>query len=122
MTKSGKSLFYFGIYVVFTGLLFIVIPETFISLNHLPTMPTGWSRVIGLLAVVIGTYDILCGKGDIRLLIKASVYVRFSFAIGVTLLVVLGQMPITLIALGAVDALGALWTKMALKSEASKIN
>ena len=122
MTKSGKSLFYFGIYVVFTGLLFIVIPETFISLNHLPAMPTGWSRVIGLLALVIGTYDILCGKWDIRLLIKASVSVRFGFAIGVTLLVVLGQMPITLIALGALDALGALWTKMALKSEASKIN
>ena len=122
MTKSGKSLFYFGIYVVFTGLLFIVIPETFISLNQLPTMPTGWSRVIGLLALIIGTYDILCGKGDIGLLIKASVYVRFGFAIGVTLLVVLGQMPITLIALGALDALGAFWTKMALESEASKIN
>ncbi len=120
MTKSGKSLFYFGIYVVFTGLLFIVIPEPFIALNHLPTMPTGWSRVIGLLALVIGTYDILCGRGDIKFVIQASVYVRVGFAIGITLLVVLGQMPITLLAFGAVDAIGALWTKMALKSEASK--
>jgi len=120
MTKSGRSLFYFGIYVVFTGLLFITIPETFISLNQLPTMPSGWSRVIGLLALVIGTYDILCGRGDIKMLIRASVYVRFGFAIGIAALVAFGQMPVTLLALGAVDALGAVWTAMALQSEASK--
>jgi uncharacterized protein YjeT (DUF2065 family) len=120
MTQSGKSLFYFGIYVVLTGLVFLLIPETFISLAQLPSMPTGWTRVVGLLALVIGSYDILAGKNNIKLLIEASVYVRLGFALGTILLVVFGQMPVTLILLGSVDGLGAFWTTMALKSESSQ--
>ena len=120
MTQSGKSLFYFGIYVVSTGLLFLLIPETLISLTQLPSMPTGWTRVVGLLALVIGTYDILSGKNDIKLLIKVSIYVRLGFTLGAILLVAFGQMPLTLILLGAVDGLGAFWTAMVLKSESSK--
>lgn len=120
MTPSGKSLFYFGIYVASTGILLIMIPDIFTALTHLPPMPTGWSSVVGLLTLVIGTYDILCGKGDIKPLIKASIYVRLGFALGTILLVASGEMPITLILLGLIDALGALWTAMALKSEVSK--
>ena len=119
MTDSGKSLFYFGIYGIVAGLSFIILPETVISLTRLPSLPLGWARVIGLLALVIGSYDILCGKGDIKLFIEASVYVRLGFMVAATFLVVFGQMTITLIGVGLVDALGALWTYMALKSEAA---
>lgn len=120
MSPSGKTLFYFGIYVVSAGLLFLSIPETLISLTQLPPMPTGWTRVIGLLALVIGAYDILAGKHDVKPLIKASVYVRLGFALGIVLLVALGQMPLPLLLFGAADGLAALWTAMVLKSEASK--
>lgn len=119
MTPSGRSLFYFGIYVVSTGLLFILIPETLISITQLPSIPPGWARVVGLLTLILGIYDVLSGKGNIKLLITASIYVRFFFAFGTVLLVVFGQMPITLILFGAVDALSALWTAIALKSETS---
>ena len=118
MTHSGKSLFYFGIYVVSTGLLFIVMPESLISLLHLPVITTGWARVVGLLALVIGTNDIYCGKIDLKPFIKVSIYVRLGFALGAILLVVFEQMPITVILFGAVDALGSLWTAIALKSDA----
>ena len=120
MTQSGKSLFYFGVYGVFAGLLLITIPETLLSLVHLPALPLGWARIIGLLAMVIGTYDIVCGKANIQPFIKASVYVRFGFFIGTIFLVLLQQMPKTAILFGVVDAGGALWTVMALKSDTSK--
>ena len=122
MTQSGKSLFYFGIYAVCSGLLFILIPGTLISLVHLPSLPAGWGRIIGLLALVIGTYDIICGMADIKLFIRASVYVRLGFAAGTVLLIVFGQMPLPILLFGAVDALGAVWTAIALKAEASAIN
>ncbi len=108
MTQSGKTLFYFGIYVVSTGLFFLTIPATFLSLVQLPSLPTGWASAVGLLAIVIGTYDILAGKHSIAPLIKASVWVRLGFALGTVLIVLRGQMPPTLIMLGAIDALGAL--------------
>ena len=118
MTPSGKSVFYFGIYGILAGLSFLVLPEKIIVLTQLPEISIGWARTIGLLALVIGTYDIVCGRADLKLFIKASIYVRLGFALGATLLFVSGQMPFTVILLGAVDALGALWTALALKSYA----
>jgi hypothetical protein len=103
MTKSGRSLFYFGIYAVCAGLLFIIIPERIISLLQLPSMPVGWARVIGLLAIVIGVYDILCGQTNIKPFIKVSVFVRLGFAVCATLLYLFGQMPISIILIGGID-------------------
>lgn len=120
MTPSGKSLFYFGIYVFGTGLFFIILPETLIDLTLLPQIPSAWARFIGLLALVIGANDILSGLANIKPFIKISVYVRFGFTAGAILLFVSGQMPVSIILLGGLDALGALWTIMALKSETSK--
>lgn len=94
MTKPAKSLFIFGIYAVITGLAFIIAPDAVFSLLHLPPIPSGWARVIGLLALVIGTYDIVSGRTEFMPLIRASVFVRLGFAAGIILLVIVGQMPI----------------------------
>lgn len=120
MNYSAKTVFYFGIYLVCTGLIFLFIPEPIISLLQLPITPTGWSSVVGLLALVIGAYYISCGKANSEVFIRATLYVRWAFAIGATLLFIVGQMPITIILFGGVDALGAVWTAMALKSAKGK--
>ena len=73
---------------------------------------------MGLLSMVIGTYDMVCGKAGIQAFIKASVYVRLGFALGASLLLLFGQMPVTIFLLGIVDALGSLWTVIALRYEA----
>ncbi|HMW40105.1 MAG: hypothetical protein K1X68_03700 [Saprospiraceae bacterium] len=117
MTNSSKSAFYFGIYLISTGLVFILIPDTVISLMQLPAIPEGWGRMIGLLAAVIGIYYIVSGKANAQSFIKSSIYVRFGFLISVILLYLTGQMPVSIIIFGLVDALGAVWTAMALKSE-----
>lgn len=95
MTPSGKSLFYFGIYGICAGLLLIILPGTIISLAQLPPISTGWARVVGLLALVIGSYDIVCGNANLQPFIKASIYVRLCFIGGATLLVLFAQMPVT---------------------------
>ena len=120
MTKSGKSLFYFGIYAVCAGLLLIVFPERILNLLQIPSMPAGWTRVVGLLAIVIGIYDILCGQKNIKPFIIVSIYVRLGFTLSTILLYIFGQMPISIILIGGIDALGAVWTSIALKSEISK--
>ncbi len=117
MTKSAKSLLYFGIYVIIMGLLFLAIPAQIVSLLQLPTVPLNWARLIGLLVLVIGSYDAYSGYDNIQPFVKASVYIRLGFAVGTLLLFVFGQMPITILLVGGVDALSALWTMMALKSE-----
>lgn len=122
MTASGKSLFYFGIYAVGTGLLFITVPDKLISLTRLPSLPAGWASIIGLLALIIGTYDIFCGYSNIKSFIKISVYTRLGFAVCTFLLFVFQQMPVAITLFGSVDAIGGIWTMLALKGEAAAHN
>ena len=119
MTKSGATLFYFGIYVLIVGILIIAIPTSFVEANMLPPIPDPWARIIGLLLLVIGGYDVLCGKYDVKLFIRWSIYFRIGFAAGTLVLVLAGQMPPTLLVLGAIDAMAAIWTIWALKTEAN---
>lgn len=117
MTKSAKSVYYFGFYVLLTGIIIVAIPDQFVSLLKLPQISAGWARVIGLLAIIIGTYDILNGRNNVKPLIKASVYVRLVFFLGVMILFATGQMPKEIIPLGAIDLIGAIWTALAIKGE-----
>jgi hypothetical protein len=116
MSKAAKSLFIFGIYAVLIGLAFLAVPDALISLLHLPPISSGWARAIGLLVLVIGTYDIISARSEVLPLIKASVLVRFGFALGISALVATGQMPAAAMPLGLIDAAGAIWTHLALKS------
>lgn len=122
MSRAARSLFVFGIYVVITGLAFLAVPAALISLLRLPPATVGWARVIGLLALVIGTYDIVGSRSGSLAYIRASIPVRFGFAAGIALLVALGQMPATVLPLGAIDAAGAIWTAVALRREKATAN
>lgn len=103
------------------GVLFLAIPETLLRVLRLPAAPAGWLRIIGLLALVIGAYDLVGARAESLPYIKASVPLRFGFAAGMTLLVVLGQMPATTLPLGAIDAAGAVWTMIALRDRRSLV-
>ncbi len=120
MTKSAKSVFYFGVYVLLTGMLVYIIPEQFISLLKLPDIPLPWAKFIGLLTIIIGSYDIICGRNNVVPLIRASVYLRLFFFTGVLLLFITGQMPKEILPLAIIDLAGAVWTMLALNAESKK--
>lgn len=119
MTKAGKSLFYFGIYVALVGLLFLTIPGALVSLAKLPPVPEGWARIIGLLALIVAACDIISGRNNVSVLIRASIYIRLGFTAGIVLLVLTKQMSSSALLFGVIDTLGAIWTAVALKSEKS---
>ncbi|HET7437018.1 MAG TPA: hypothetical protein VFN10_20075 [Thermoanaerobaculia bacterium] len=121
MSKAARSLFAFGIYVVITALGFIAAPEMLMSLLGLPPATAGWARLIGLLALVIGAYDIVGARSESLAYIRASVYVRTGFALGTFVLVALGQMPPTILLLGASDIAGAIWTALALRGHSPAV-
>jgi hypothetical protein len=120
MTRSAKSLFYFGIYVLLTGVTICIIPAKFISILKLPEIPIPWARLIGLLAIIIGSYDLLSAQNNIKPLIKASIYLRLFFFAGVLVLFISGEMPKEILPLGIIDLLGAIWTIFAINLESKK--
>ena len=115
--KAAISVFAFGFYAVFAGLAFLIAPAFSLALIQLPAMPAGWGRVIGLMALVIGTYDLACGKAECMAFVRASVFTRLAFSVGTVLLVAVGQMPVSLLLIGAADAAGAIWTAIALRAK-----
>jgi hypothetical protein len=116
MTPSARSVFIFGVYVFVVGVAFIAAPKPLMVLLHLPAATAGWGRVVGLLALVIGSYDIVAGKSRNAAHIRASIPVRIGFAAGTALLVLFDEMPPLILLLGATDVAGAVWTSLTLRS------
>lgn len=115
MSRSARSLFVFGIYVIAVGVAFIAAPDPLMRILRLPPATAGWARVVGLLAVVIGCYDVIAARAACLPYIRASVVVRFGFAGGTVLLVLFGEMPPTLLVLSATDVASAIWTAVTLR-------
>ncbi len=117
MSQAAKSLFVFSLYAIVMGLAFLAVPEILISILKLPPLSSGWARAIGLLVLVIGVYENVSARSESLPMIKASVYARFGFALGMLILIGVGQMPVAALPLALIDAAGASWTQFALKSK-----
>ena len=114
MPPAARSLFAFSIYVLAASASFLVAPSTMVGLLRLPPVGDGWIRVVGLMGLVIGAYDLVGSRANLLPYIRASVWTRAGFAAGMTLLVALGQMPPTALGFAIMDAAGAAWTAKAL--------
>lgn len=80
---------------------------------QLPELSSGWTRLIGLLASVVGIYYIV--NAAYLPFAKASVVVRSMFAVGVFLLFITKQLPFAILNFGFMDIIGAIWTYTTLK-------
>lgn len=116
MSNAARSLFVFGVYAVLAGASLVLTPSLVLSVLGFPAAADGWVRVVGVLAVCVGAYHIVSARHELRPYLRASVGVRFGFALGLTGLVVSGEMPRSLLLFAAVDVVGAIWTALALRS------
>ena len=114
MSKAGRSLFIFGIYAMVSG-----IP------GHHPKCPFhftwpfnnigGLARFAGVLAIVIGFYEMQSGRKSIVDFLWWSIYARASFIIFLAIFALLGLAKPVIILLGVIDLVGAAWTFIALR-------
>lgn len=114
MTPAARSVFAFGIYVVIVGLLVTVAPDAVLRMLRFPPAADQWIRMVGVLSLVIGTYDIVSGRSNADANIRASIPIRVGFAVCCVALVVTRLLPVQLLPLAAIDVAGAVWTAMAL--------
>lgn len=117
MSKSGRSLYLFGIYTLLNGIGLILVPNQMLSLFNVPTTEEIWVRVVGMLIILLGLYYTMAGQADNSHFIQLSVYGRlgvFSFWLVV---VILNLVPPVLLFVGFIDFLGAVWTQQLLRSD-----
>ena len=116
MTRAARSVFAFGIYVVIVGLLVTVAPDAVLRTLRFPPAADQWIRMVGVLSLVIGTYDIVSGRSNAEANIRASIPIRVGLAVCCGVLVATRLMPVQLLPLAAIDIAGAVWTALALRS------
>jgi hypothetical protein len=115
MSKVGRSVLVFGIYLTFLGAILIVVPNLLLGVFGLPATGEVWIRVVGMLVLCLAFYYIQAARRGLADFFRWTVYVRcFVFVSLVTFAVLrLAQPPLALF--GVVDLLGATWTALALR-------
>jgi hypothetical protein len=117
MSKSAMSLFVFSIYLFVLGPLLVVIPNLLLSPFGIAETGEVWIRVVGMLVLILGYYYNHAARQGYRSFFQCTVYARCGVLAFFIAFVLLGLAPAALILFGVVDAVAALWTALALRSE-----
>ena len=114
MSPSAISIFVFGIYIIFIGAGFLLIPNTVLPLFKLPKTNEPWIRVLGTVIVILGFYYIIAAQNELTPFFWATVVGRFALLVTFIVLVVTKKAQPMLIGFGVVDAAAGLWTLLTL--------
>jgi protein-S-isoprenylcysteine O-methyltransferase Ste14 len=115
MTKASKTVYYFGFYLLATGLTLIFMPNLLLATFGIESTSEVWIRVVGALALAIGIYYIFTASTNNETFLKLTVYNRVLIAVWFSLFVAMGWAQWQLLLFGGVDLLGALWTWSAMR-------
>ena len=118
MTKAAFTILAFGYYLIVLGIALVAVPNLLLGLFLLPQTNEVWIRVVGLLVFNIGVYYIYAAKSEATALFRISVFTRTLVLVAFAAFALLGLARPMLVAFGAVDFLGGLWTWRALKRAA----
>ena len=119
MNSAALSIKVFGVYGMSAGMTLVLVPNILLSLFGFPDAGDFWVRVAGSMGAVVGFYYWACGVGGAQAFFKASIKGRFAFSALLLGLVLGAGAPWQLLIFAAVDVAGAVWTALALRSEAA---
>ncbi len=112
---AAQSLQAFGLYLCFTGAGLLLAPDVLLTPLGMAVPADVWVRLVGILALALGAFDVLAGRDGVASLIRASVWRRLAAGVAIGLLVLLGLAPAALLLFAAVDIAAASWTALALR-------
>ena len=118
MSKSALSLFVFSIYLYLLGLILVVTPDTLLRIFKFPDADGLWIRVVGMLVIILGFYYSHAARTEIRPFFVWTVIARSSVLLFFIAFVIAGLAPPALILFGIVDFAAAMWTLLAIRSDA----
>ena len=98
-----------------TGVVLLLGPNSLLGLFAIPPTEEVWIRVVGMLVFLLGCYYLLAAGRELTPFFRWSVYIRSTVIFFFTLFVLFDLAAPTLILVGAIDLLGAIWTSLALR-------
>jgi len=113
MSAAAVSVLAFGIYLVALGTGLLLAPNVLLALFGRPPTSEPWLRVVGLVALVLGTYYVAAGRAEVTAFFGWTVKGRLFGAAVMAVLVAKGIAPAFVLLMAAGDAAGAAWTAIA---------
>lgn len=113
---AARSVWLFGLYLIGAGTLLLLAPAVLLAPLSLPVPQDVWVRVAGVLALALGTTDVLTAHAAPPLLWRATVWRRLGAGAALLGLVVAGTAPPAVALFAAIDIAAACWTAWALRS------
>lgn len=122
ISRSSKSIFFFGIYIIFVGLLMVVYPFMFLGLMGLEESSHPPFRMLGMMLLFYGYIYIRAGlsKKEIGSFFKWTIHTRSASIIFITAFILLGYLPPIAIMFGVIELAGAAITLYFIRSEKKK--
>lgn len=115
MSKPARSIFLFGIYLVVLGVTLVAVPNLLLSLFGFAETREVWIRVVGMLVLFLGAYDVQAARQEWDGFIRLSVLLRVSVPAFFGAFVLAGLAPPVLLLFAAADFAAAVWTWLALR-------
>jgi hypothetical protein len=117
MSISAKSVLVFAFYLIGMGVGFVFVPNLVLGPLGFPPVSDVWSRVVGMMALLLAFYYIQAARMGLHAFFRWTVYTRVAAFIFFTGFVFAGLAGPVMILLGGVDLASALWTAWALRRE-----
>lgn len=117
MSKTAFTIKASCCYILALGLGLVLVPNMVLSLLRMPPTSEVWIRVLGVVIINIGVFFWVAARTEAVALYRASVYVRPLALLWFGAFVALGLVSPVLLVFGVIEALGALWTWLTMKSE-----
>jgi hypothetical protein len=115
MTRAGRSVYLFGVYLVVTGGVLIGSPNTLFALLRLPSTNEPWAHVLGVAVMAMGMLHVATARAELVPFFRASIWVRVFVLLSFVVMATLRVVPPIVIAFGLTDAAFAFWTYLALR-------
>ena len=118
MTRAGKSIFYFGFWVLICGISLMFFPEFCLKIAGIALNDYVTVRLFGMVLLYLAIYYFVAGRRPaFRPLYVATVFTRSSAMLIVIIFVILEMAKPIVIGFVTVDVMGALWTALALRAD-----
>jgi hypothetical protein len=110
MDKASKSVLYFGIYILITGLTLLLAPSVLLQLLMIEDSPNIWMQLLGLALTALGYYYIKAARDNNIDFYKGTIPIRIA-QLGVVILLVWSyEGPYILIGVSSIEALSGIIT------------
>ena len=116
MTSAARSVYVFGIYLIVLGAILMGSPNTLLSVFGFASTTEPWIRVLGVVVMAIGMLDVACARAEQTGFFRATVGTRLFALVAFAVFAAFGIAPAMLVLFGLIDAAGAAWTFVALRS------